>query len=962
MILAPELSTSPFSSELETSLLALVRDLAMETNQAEGKRVQISPDTKFQDELGFDSLTRSELLSRIEKELNCSVISAAAITAETPRQLLAFIEPRSSGPVPERKGSFSGIQVTDTEMNQKVLSVPSEAKTLLDVLKFHAARSATIPHLTLLGERGEEEAVLSYAELLQSAEQCAAGLLEHGLERGDTVSLMLPTSKEFFIAFFGVLLAGGVPVPLYPPFQNSKLQDHLERQVRILENAQARFFIAHALTKDAGRVLLLRLPQLRKVFEVTKLCSFTTRRSSVAVAGQDLALIQYTSGSTGDPKGVCLSHQNLLANIRAMGEAIAVTPRDVFISWLPLYHDMGLIGAWLGGLYFGVKTVIFSPLHFLARPKNWLWAIHLYRGTVSGAPNFAYDICARRIGDEDLAGLDLSCWRFAFNGAEAVFADTVQRFTTRFGQYRFSQGAFAPVYGLAENSVGLTFPPLGVGPRIDVVSKRILECEDRAQPVPGNESDAMSIVCCGQPLPRHEVRVVNSHSIEQPDRLVGQIQFRGPSQTSGYYRNEEATRNLFQNGWAETGDRGYVVNRELYLVGRSKDLIIRAGRNIYPVQLEQALNEVPGVRKGNVVVFGAAGQEGGTERLMVAVESKSLGEDDKARLQADVQSVVVANLGEPADQVLVLPPQSIPKTSSGKIRRSACRELYRQQRLGHKTSFYTQLASLMFRSLLPGAKRSLRMIWEYSFSCWCYFVFLVLAPLIWLGVMCSWNQKCARIVVRTMSRFCLFCCGVRLRVAQESALDLSPILVANHESYLDVIVLSAFLPTNFAFVAKGELGVNFLLRLPLQKIGAMFVDRFDAEQGVDDTQRLNQFIQRGESLVFFPEGTFYRSPDLLPFRMGAFLVAVETNSKITPLVIQGTRQALRPEQWFIRRSEISLVILPPVSPSIAPQISATEQEGREFKWTAAVKLRDTVRDKMKDTVRELMASLRQTRP
>lgn len=947
MTLAPKHKTREFTSrlELQNALLVLVRNLAMETMQGEQMLVEVTPDTKFQDELGFDSLTRSELLSRIERELHCTVQAEAAITAETPGQLLDFIFPRSDGSAVRREVGFVEVEAEKNHIALDAIRVPSEAKTLLEVLQFHATQSATAPQIILLGEQGEEEHALSYGELLKSAEQCGAGLLEHGLERGDAVSLMLPTSKDFFIAFFGVLFAGGVPVPLYPPFQTSKLQDHLERQVRILENAQAKFFIAHALTKDAARVLLLRLPQLKKVFEVTELCGFSPRKGSVAVYGQDLALIQYTSGSTGDPKGVCLSHQNLLANIRAMGEAIAVTPKDVFISWLPLYHDMGLIGAWLGSLYFGLKTVIFSPLHFLARPANWLWAIHRYRGTLSGAPNFAYDICARRIPDEALTGLDLSSWRFAFNGAEAVFADTVWRFTTRFGHYQLSEAAFAPVYGLAENSVGLTFPPLGRGPRSDMVSKRVLEREDRAQPVLENGPDAINIVCCGKPLPRHDVRVVNSLGIEQADRLVGQIQFRGPSQTSGYFRNEEATGKLFKNGWVETGDRGYVVNGELYVVGRSKDVIIRAGRNLYPVQLEQALNEVPGVRKGNVVVFGAAAQEGGTEQLIVAVESKKLKAEEQARLQAEVQRVILTNLGEPADQVLILPPQSIPKTSSGKIRRSASRELYQQRKLGLRRGFYTQLMSLLLHSLLPGGQRLLRMTQEYLFSCWCYIVFLALAPLTWLGVMCSWNQHCAQIVVRVMSKFCLFCCGVRLRVNQDGNVDHSSIFVANHESYLDAIVLSAVLPASVTFVSKQELAANVLLRLPLQRLGVVYVNRFDAEQGLDDTKRLAQSIQQGKRLVFFPEGTFYRAPDLLPFRMGAFLVAVETNSEITPVVLRGTRQALRPEQWLIRRSEISLVILPAVSPLIAPQTTLPEAQ-----WTAAVKLRDHVR--------ELIASLR----
>ncbi|MEK7738192.1 MAG: AMP-binding protein, partial [Pseudomonadota bacterium] len=337
---------------------------------------------------------------------------------------------------------------------------------------------------------GEEEAeTLGYGELLSAAEAVAHGLLRRGLAAGATVAIMLPSGPDFFRAFFGALLAGGVPVPLYPPARASQIEEHLGRQAGILESCQASFLLVTAEVRLPGRLLQARVEGLSQVLtlvELVKPAEPMTDQPAPALpplAAHDTAFLQYTSGSTGDPKGVVLSHANLLANIRAWSRAIALSPTDVVVSWLPLYHDMGLIGAWLGSLYNGLPLVLMSPLDFLARPQRWLWAIHRYRGTVSAAPNFAYEMCARRIPDEELAGLDLSCWRLAANGAEPVSDQTLTRFAERFAPYGFSAAALAPVYGLAECTVGLAVPPPGRGARIERVERARLEDDGLAVPV-----------------------------------------------------------------------------------------------------------------------------------------------------------------------------------------------------------------------------------------------------------------------------------------------------------------------------------------------------------------------------------------------------------------------------------------------------------------------------------------------
>ena len=309
-------------------------------------------------------------------------------------------------------------------------------------------------------------------------------------------------------------------------------------------------------------------------------------------------MLQYTSGSTGDPKGVILSHDNLLANIRAMGRAAAVTSSDRFVSWLPLYHDMGLIGAWLATMYHAVPLVLMPPTSFLGRPSRWLWAIHRYRATISAGPNFAYEIAASKVRDDDLIGLDLSSWRLAFNGAEPVRAATLERFAARFAPYGFDRRALTPVYGLAESAVGLTFPPLGRGPLVERIDEGVLAREGRATVSSDTAISALEVVSCGRPLPHHEIRVVDDGGREVPERIEGRIEFRGPSATIGYHRNPDATAKLFRGDWLDTGDVGYIAGGELFLTSRAKDLIKRGGHNIHPVRSRSRRGRCAGNTQG----------------------------------------------------------------------------------------------------------------------------------------------------------------------------------------------------------------------------------------------------------------------------------------------------------------------------------------------------------------------------
>jgi hypothetical protein len=518
---------------------------------------------------------------------------------------------------------------------------------------------------------------------------------------------------------------------------------------------------------------------------------------------------------------VALTHANLLANIRASGAAIQVQSEDVFVSWLPLYHDMGLIGAWLGSLYYAIPLVVMSPLSFLTHPQRWLWALHRHRATLSAGPNFAFELCLRKIDERDIDGLDLSSLRLLFNGAEPVSPDTIRRFTARFARYGLRPAAVAPVYGLAESSVGLAFPPPGRGPIIDRIQRDALMRDARAVPASADDPAALEFVACGQPLAGHQIRIVDATGHELGEREEGRLEFKGPSCTSGYFRNAEETRRLFQDGWLDSGDRAYAVGGEIYLTGRVKDIIIRAGRNIYPHELEEAVGNIPDIRKGCVAVFGSTDPASGTERLVVLAETRATDANTLERLRADVSAVAADLIGTPPEEVVLAPLHSVLKTSSGKIRRAASRELYERGAIGVRPrALWWQVARLAWSALLPEWRRVWRAAGATLYAAYTWLLFCILAPAVWATTAVlprpDWNWT----ISRAAARLGLWLCGMPLRVHGRENLPPGPcVLVANHASYLDGIVLVATLARHFSFVAKSELRAQLIPRLYLTRLG-----------------------------------------------------------------------------------------------------------------------------------------------
>ena len=707
-------------------LLALVAEMAEEIHPGQNLASLVSLEKSLERELGFDSLSRMELLQRVEHEFGITLSERALTQSDTPAEILAEFGDGNSGP--------SSPDIHDLKLSDQseADAAPAELKTLNAILKWHAVTHPERVHIQLYSEQDEAENI-TYGELLNEAEQIAAGLIEHRLTPGESVLLMLPTGRDYFMSFFGVLLAGGVPVPIYPPGRPQQLEEHILRHAKIADTAQAGLMITVAEAKMFSHLLAAQVPSLRDVITCEDLKSAAPLARFPEPDENDTAFLQFTSGSTGDPKGVVLSHANLVSNIQVMGKALGASSKDVFISWLPLYHDMGLIGAWLGSLAHAVPLVIMSPLSFLARPQRWLQAIQRYGGTISGAPNFAYEACVNRIRDEDIEGLDLSSWRVAFNGAEAVSPKTIEQFSTRFAKYGFRTEAMTPVYGLAENSVGLAFPPLERGPRIDIIERETFMKSGRAV-VTTNSADVIEAPSSGSALPGHQIRIIGPSGHESPERQEGRVQFQGPSASTGYYRSPEATKALLDGEWRNAGDLGYMADGEIFITGRQKDLIIRAGRNIFPAELEEAVGNLDGIQKGNVAVFGSPDPATGTERLVVMAESRRRNPEAQEKMKADIRSISLDLTGTAPDAIELVSPRTVPKTSSGKIRRQSARALFEQGTFAGQSrlSVKWQIYRLALAGIKPSLQRFFRSLTAWSYAIYMYLLLAIVATPTWI--------------------------------------------------------------------------------------------------------------------------------------------------------------------------------------------------------------------------------------
>ena len=546
--------------------------------------------------------------------------------------------------------------------------VTSAVTTLAARIEAAATASRAITFVT-----GGEPDPVPWALLHDDARTMAAGLQARGIRPGDHVAILGPTSRPLVTAIQATWLAGATTVVLPLPMRLGSLEEFVSATVQRVANADAAIVL---VDPDLAPFLEGR-PCPAPVALLTDLTPGPGRPRPDAFERPaddpgSLAILQFTSGSTADPKGVMLPHRTVCANLDAIVGATSFDPEDdVLVSWLPLYHDMGLVGILATAMTSGGRLVLGAPQDFLASPGRWMEWIATYGGTATAGPNFSYVLATRALRRQ--SGLDLSRLRIALNGAEPVDPATVRAFCEAGAPHGMRPGSAFPAFGMAEVAIAGTFPTPMSGLRVDPVDRRVLETEGYAAPAPEGRDATRSLALLGRAVPGLEIRVVDpSTGTVRAEREVGELEIRGTSVTPGYYRRPDATAETFRDEWLRTGDLAYLVAGELVVCGRIKDVIIVGGRNVFPEDVERAVAGIDGVRAGNVIAFGVDSRQG-KQSLVVVAESKS---EDPILVRKHVAERVREAVGLPAKDVVLVAPGTLPKTSSGKLQRSLCRQRY----------------------------------------------------------------------------------------------------------------------------------------------------------------------------------------------------------------------------------------------------------------------------------------------
>ena len=904
-------------AEIESQVLEIVRDLLRRRGRhdlAEAARA----DTPFE-ELGIQGLDFVELMARVEERLE---IKLPDEIVDTPGAWVnAILEEPEVRP---RK------VYRITPPREDALAEPVTARTLVDVLVQHAEADPGRIQIHLLGEESGEG--ITYGRLYEEASAIAGGLAELGLRRHETVAIMLPSCADYFYTFFGVILAGGIPVPAYPPTRIERIEDYVKRQIAVLRNASVRFLIGFERIRTVAQVLRVNVPTLIDVTTVDALRRSRVRLGAGSVKPAATAVLQFTSGSTGIPKGVVLSHENVLANLRGIGAAVEMRPADAVVTWLPLYSDVGLIGCWLLSLYYAIPITVLSPLDFLKQPERWLRAIHESRGTLSAAPNFAYDLCTRRIPAYQIEGIDLSCWRVAVNAGEPVLAKTMERFAERFRSFGFRAESLLPCYGLAESTVALTMPPVERLPVRDWVKREPFETRGFAERAHPGDPDALCFYSCGRPIEGQEIRVTGEDYQELPERMVGRVLFRGRTTMQGYYRNAEATAAaVCGDGWIDSGDFGYLSGGEFFFTGRNKDPIVKAGRTMSPLDVEAALNSLPGIEPGSAIAFSATDPVTHMERLVVAAETRATSQEEFRRLEAEIVREVDYLLGMPPDEVHLVEPDVLPRTSNSRVRRNDTRTLYERGKLRKRgRPPWRQLIRLRWENFGPLLKLGLRLA-RAAVSEWLT-TFLV-------GLVAGAGGAWARLsgstsAIRSVSRWILRLHGQRWRLAGTQNLtgDSSAVLVANRSGLLDPLVVAASLSDDVRFAEMSALHgltgpLTWLLR-PLV-LGHRENNLVPAAGAL--RERVRRALDEDRLVVVFPDSPIGAPVVRCRYRLDTFQAAAERGARLHPTAVR--ERALH---WHAagraRARKVTMIIIRP----------ALEAEGEENLFAVRERVREAI--------------------
>jgi fatty-acyl-CoA synthase len=528
-------------------------------------------------------------------------------------------------------------------------------------------------------EQGKPDQPLTYRDLLHGAAVYADALAECGIQPGEVVILILQHGYDLIYAFFGAVLHGAIPAIM--PFLTEKLLPERYRAdlTALVGITRPSAIVTYRDFEPEVRAALKEDDSVRAVLVTDEVGAahapdFSTL-GGMQCSPQDIVLLQHSSGTTGLQKGVALSHQAVFNQLDAYSRSLRLTGEDVIVSWLPLYHDMGLIAGFLLPILWGIPLVLMSPFEWVRAPYKLMQAVTKYRGTLSWLPNFSYNFCAQKIRERDLAGVDLSSWRAISNCSEPMRWASHQAFYERFKPYGLRYEALATCYAMAENVFAVTQGGVDSPVRVDEIDRDAFQIERVARPALPEQA-IIKMLSAGAPIPGTEVKVVDDRGHTLPDRRVGEVALRSDCMLSEYYHRPDATEKAFRAGWYLTGDYGYMLDGEVYVSGRKKDIIIVGGKNIYPQDLELLAMEVPGVHAGRVVAFGVFNEESGTEEVVIVAEVDSQDAGERERIANAVRQNVTRGSAVALRNVYITGAHWIAKTSSGKTARLANRDKY----------------------------------------------------------------------------------------------------------------------------------------------------------------------------------------------------------------------------------------------------------------------------------------------
>ncbi|HLA88490.1 MAG TPA: AMP-binding protein [Anaerolineales bacterium] len=532
----------------------------------------------------------------------------------------------------------------------------------------------------VLQNAGQPDQEITYRQLILGANCYARSLAREEIKPGEVVLLILQHGQDLAFSFWGAVLRGAIPAIM--PFLSEKLSPERYHAdlASLISITKPAAIITSAEFEEETRSALIPGDSVRRVIVTNTIePQFEPDFDSlpgIKASPEDISLLQHSSGTTGLQKGVALSHKAVLSQLDAYSKAINLDPeKDVIVSWLPLYHDMGLIACFLLPVLMRVTLVEMSPFDWVRAPYKLMQSVSQYKGTLSWLPNFAFNFCANKIRERNLEGVDLSSWRAIINCSEPVHAESHQLFAEKFSAFGLRPQALQTCYAMAENVFGVTQSPLDQSPVVDEIDREVFMTQRLATP-PIVGRPAMKMMSSGQPLANTKIRIVDDNGIDLPDRVVGEIKMQSDCMLTEYYNRPDATELALRNGWYMTGDYGYLANGELYVSGRKKDMIIVGGKNIYPQDLESLASEVPGVHPGRTVAFGMYDEEAGTEEVVIIAEVDSEEPSEQEAIADAIRKHVTKSSAIALRHVKVVGEKWIVKTSSGKTARSANKEKF----------------------------------------------------------------------------------------------------------------------------------------------------------------------------------------------------------------------------------------------------------------------------------------------